>query len=457
MKSSISKIFIFFLTLFSPIHILTSTQDKNKTNAEFFFQKPIAMENMVVVSYNNRQDLEAFNYAISANKYTEKAAIGGYLPQLSLSGKALSSYDYEIIPWRNFTVELSQLILSFDGPIDQFKIAQQGTYILKTQKQELKNNIRFRTEQTFLDLKKSLLKTQLIKALEKSSGQTYDLRASQFGVGLISKPDWEKVRSAYTTQQASIENYPNDVLIARTNLERQTNEPIPVDTVSLQVKKVDTIKFKPVNYYLTKALVSRPELKGKDHMIRQAEYSEMYYKKQYLPQVSVFASVSKNKMPCQPNLLTLLDDDIQKHPTIISEWAKAIRSLRWSAGVSVDWSFDGLTNAHTGASYEEKATEFLLQKRDLELQIIENIKEIYLNVKNLLIKLKPTETKYLQTQKELEKQSKAYEVGLIKKADYSQAILDNEQAKYNLTTLKIDIRKGYQQLLFQSGYPEKFE
>ena len=445
----------------------TKLVNNNQTN-RYAFQRPITIERAVYAAHKNREDLKSFDYSILASKYDQKAALAGILPQFSMTSNANRSGGLQVLTTaglepespattdsqtafpRSLTIQLSQLIFSLDGPIDQYKITKMGTKIIESQKEQLINAIRFNTETSFYDLQKELLKNSLISALEDSSELTFDRDTASNKVGFLNRSGWLQAQATFEDNLSDITNYPNDIQIALSRLERQTNTDMDPFKVSLSMQDINRIKLKPLEYYYRKALLYRPELEEKDHRIKQAKYSELFFKKQYIPTVRVFADITKAWNPCENNLL----DNIEV-PTIADCLLANLNRnpVIWSVGVIATWSFDGLGSAHTGVAYEKHVTEFELQKRDLELQIVKNIKAVYYQLKNLFGQVRATEIQYKQSRVELDRKEQQKKVGEAAYYEVAQEKLNNKILEYALITLKIEINNLYANLLFLCGYP----
>jgi len=430
----------------------------------------ISLEQMVDVAFQNRDDLKAFDYLIKANQFGEKAAIGGYLPQVRVSfhtGKAskaetrdvaipvqfdlpseitglvpgeVSPISFEIptvagattgffFPKERITFDVSQLILSLNGPMLQRKIAQQETFISTTQQQQLENLIRFNTESAFLELKKLLLQNMEIKALKESSEITFDQSKWRNEVGFLNRSQWDFSKSTFSQEQTDVVNYPNDIQQAISKLEREANSTVDPTHIMLSLENIQNIVLESLQYYQEKAIENRPDLHEQFYRIKQAKYSERFHKNSYVPEVSFFANITKSK------------------------YSECNKPLFWNLGIRVDWALDGFANANLASKYERTRTEFILRKRDLELQILQEIRELYFLLKTLFHQLEPAQAAFKQSLTELDNQKRQYQVGLAALFEYEQAKLNARKSEFTLMSLKIDIKNNYQRLLFLCGYP----
>jgi len=460
------------LFLFSVyIRTIHTTTTHESSGTRYVFHHPITIDKAVFAAYKNREDLKAFEYTILASKYEQKAALGGALPQLSVIANAnrfggpellttaglepesaVADPDFSNFP-RSVTLEFSQLIFSLDGPIDQYKIAKMETKVLKSRREQLLNRIILSTEQTFYDLQRELLRKKLVAALENSSELTFDQDTGRNEVGFFNKSQWFQAKSEYYDNLDDVSNYPHDIQISLGRLEREADVDIDPAKISLLIPDVTKIKLKPLEYYYQKALAYRPELTEKDHRIKQAKYSEGFYKKQYIPELRVFANATKGKLPCD-NRLSNLDLRPTGSELSLRDLLPINRSpLVWQAGVVATWKFDGLGSAHRGVAYEKHVLEFELQKKDLELEIVKDVKVIYYQLTNRLGELKATEIAYEQSLVELDRRKEQRIVGQAADYEVAQAELFSRNKEFALINLKITINKLYANLLFLCGYP----
>jgi len=409
----------------------------------------IDLKESVELAHEHRSDLEGFTYIIRANWHEERAALGGYLPQIAVlveSGKSSepgpTGSGIAPLPRGSSRMEISQLIFSYDGPLLQYKIAQEETDISRAQKELLGNNIRINTENSFLRTKKILLKQKFINALYNSSQETFDQDKSRQIVGFLNKAEWDRAKFEYSQGQTEIKNYPNDIAEAISSLQRETNIQVKKENISLEYKDLDKVRLEKIGNYQKRAMTNRPDLTELDHRIAQAEYSERYNRYQYIPEISFGFTMQKNRIyDCVPETV------FEALPQFDN------KRLFWHLGLQLSWRFDGMSSFNISKKFDNLTTNFMLQKRDLELNITKDIEILYQKLTNLLNLLEPAEKKYNAAKTQENNVKKQYSVGLAPLFRYKQAQFTFKQAEFDLMTLKIDIRNNYQRLLFLCGYP----
>lgn len=409
--------------------------------------KPITLDEISKLAINNKQDLESFDYLIEANWHAERAALGAFLPQITIvvdSGKSsveelsgISQYPRESI-----TLDASQLIFSLGGPKIKYQMAKEETKIAIAQKETLKNSIRFDAEGDFLTLKKELLRNQLIKILDDSSKLTFDQYKTKEKVGFLNKAQWANSQAIFSKDQTNVTNYPSNINIATKVLERKTNIQVDPNCISLDTKNLENIKLLTQEEYLKYAMENRPDLKEKNHQITQANYSTKYYKYKYVPEIYLTTHVQKAKM-------------VQCPPAAIDTIPFDNTPLIWHVGLNATWNFDGLSNFNTSKQYDDLSTSYILKKRDIELNILKDIQALRSEIDTQIELLKPTTQKMESAKIELDNIKTQYDIGLTPLYKYKEAQLAFNQADFELTSLKIDLKINNQKLLFLCGYPQE--
>lgn len=449
-----SKFFLFYLAITIIIFCSKYSYPKQENIEQpYTLCTPFNLKTISKLAYQYRQDLESFDYLISANWHNERAALGGFLPQISIFADTGKSSDPGItgsgvapFPREWINLEISQLIFSYDGPMVQYKIAQQDTHISRTQKEQLENLIRINSETTFLELKKELLRNEVIKNLNDSSRQIFEKDTQRNNVGFFSVIQWNTAKTTYSKDQANVINYPSDVQVAISKLQRETNSAIKPCNISLDYKNIEKITLLSMEEYQKLAMQNRPDLDEQDFRIKQAEYSNEFYKYRYIPELRFGVQMRKSRLvACPPETIRTNGVDVPFENT----------PLIWHVGLQATWNFDGLSNYNTARKFQDLSSTSILQKRDLELTILKDIKVTYNQLTTLLNLLEPAQKNYITVKSELERVKKAYDVGLAALFEYKQAKLQYQQAKFDLISLKIDIRKNYQGLLFLCGFPKE--
>lgn len=409
--------------------------------------KPIKLEDIFNIAKLHRQDLKGMNYLIDSNWHAERAALGKFLPQFSISADSGKSSKEELsgisqYPKASIQFEYNQLIFSMDGPMMQYRVAKQETLISKAQKVSLENSIRINSETKFLDLKKEILRKELMDALYKSSNMTFDQSKTRKVAGFFNKVDWENANATYTKEQNDVRGYPWNLDIAVKLLEREANVDIFPGVISKSYEAIDSIKLKSEEDYFRIALANRPDLKEKELQIQKSEISSRQYKYKYVPEIRVITQVQKAKM-------------VQCPPLQVGTIPFDNKPLIWHVGLNMSWNFDGLSNYNTSKQFDDLSTGYSLQKRDLELNILKDIQALKSLIETHFWDLNTAKKEYEAAKVALDRAKVQYDAGLIALYQYEQANLNYKQKEFALISLKIDIRTSYQKMLYLCGYPSE--
>lgn len=405
--------------------------------------KQLQRNDAVEIAFKQRKDLEAFLYAEQASKYDERTALAGYLPQIQL-GAQLGKTAPDPLLSKQGTIQrcpdsmtskglsfsISQLIINGGGPIIDYKIAQESTKIVQENMQLTQNNIQLNVETAFLTMQRLLLEKTFIESRDIASKALLAQSSGKNTVGFLNESSWLASTAQYISDQSSIANYARDVETALWTLQRQTASNITLDEISLSIDDATKICLKDLNFYLTKAFQYRPNLKIQDHMIRQAQLSEKKYRNSYVPSVGFFGQASDVK------------------------FGNDTTNATWSLGIEFGWQFDGLANVHQARKSDNQEIEYVLQKKDLEIQVKQDVESAYNQVKNNIDLLKASVAQFEQADAALKLKTKQFEVGTISRIDFAQAEQSYQSTRFQLDSTKLDTRLAYQNLLFACGYPK---
>lgn len=409
-------------------------------------QQTLSRDDAVRTAYRNREDLQSFIYTQRASKNSERAALAGYLPQVQIVGhysKAspevflTDESTEQICPETTSNTDIffqfSQLVFSGGGPVLDYRIAREETRIIRSQKKELKNSIRFGAETAFLDTQKELLKENFTETRDVSSKIIFAQSSGKRAVGITRRSVWLTASAQYAEQQSEVENYKYDIGQAMATLRREINVPVSPPDIDLSLDGILAIQLESLDHYLMLAIKNRPDLKTQTHVIKQSRWTEKKYRRNYVPTIGLYARASERRLGNR----------------------EVNRFSNWFAGLEFGWSFDGLGSAHLSQQFKNQTTQSILQKRDLELRIQQEVTEAFLQTKSLMNKVKAEQFNLTKEESLLRLGQQRYQVGDSARADLAQSELDYEDAKFSLDALKINTRIAYQRLLFVCGYPKE--
>ncbi|MCK5632125.1 TolC family protein [bacterium] len=440
------KAFIFSSFFSTQAHQSISFNMPSSNSFSENYQKKLSRNDALVLAYQNRKDLKSFTYARRANKNSEYAALANYLPQVQLGfqlGKTAPGELFNFVTEqeqlcpdstsnRNSSFYISQLIYDGGSSILDYRIAKVGTKIIDNRRQDTKNIIRINVDSAFFETQKIILKKKFIEKTDKASKLFFDLNIGKNAVGFFNQAQWLSASAQYANDQSSIANYQYETQTAISSLQREIGVLVNPEEIDTCLDGITVFDLKPLEFYLHAAQRFRPDLKIQKHVIRQAKLQKKKFNRQYLPQLFAYADASDLKLGTYKS-----------------------SSSRWTMGIDIRWSFDGLASVHASRQYENTEIEERLKKRDLELQIIKNVKETYYQVKTVINFLKVARFDLEQAIAQIKIRQKEFEIGAISPSDHAQALLSLESTKFNFDTLKIDVANTYQTLLFVCGYPKE--
>lgn len=408
----------------------------------------ISRHNVAPMAHKTRKDLKAFVYAKRANKKAERAALAGYLPQIQISAEVVRAAPDVLIRYfpgqgslrktianqdttsrRGVSFSFSQLLISGGVPLFDYKIAKEGTKIIDAEERLSRNAVRLNVQNSFFNLQKLLLKNDYIFTLDESAKTVFERSSGKKLVGFLNQSEWLTAIADYSSAQSNVANYQHDILGSISDLERETGATFDVDQIDLSLDGIMAIDIKPIDNYLRLAAKYRPDLERQDYLIKQARLSEKRYNRSYIPTMSVVARATDQK------------------------WGTQYRLSSWYAGLDFSWSFDGMASAHSAEQNKNFQIERRLQKKDLQLQIKNEVKAAYYQLKNLVNQVKVAAVQFEQQEANLGLQRTQHKVGNLSTSGHMQAERDYEKTKFDVASLKIDMASAYQQLLFVCGYP----
>ena len=400
----------------------------------------VTLDDAIAFALTHRSSLNDLMFASKSQRNNALAALSGYLPQISIYSRFLSAKD-RAIPKNQQYIYIDQLLFSFAGPVEQYRIEKIGSHIAELGALFHSDEIRYETENSFFNL--YLLQTLIAPVSTFEIAATAQLRKAELSndQGLLNSFLFEKERGSYGYALSKIFNYEEQMTISKTNLTRalQAEQPVLIDMTNARYaisETLNTITHLPYDedFFKEAAHNLRKDLAIKDQEIAQHAQLKQLKEKSYLPSASLYADIATG----QPAL------------------AVGLRQLPgnfWQAGIQFNWNFDGLGNVHRAAAEEASLQAAIFAKRDKELSIEQEVSNAYHELQQLKKELDANCTD--QSPEELFlQQKKRYEVGDISETEYKQALYEWNKAQYDVHNLEVKTVLKYKELLFKSGYPQ---
>lgn len=417
--------------------------NKTETKPENKIKKitTLNMNQAVQMAYEYKPILKALKFAIKASREDEKKALAGYFPQITfqdtiytskgaiadVTGGVVSAGGINVE--NNFSVQASQLVYSFAGPLESRRIARKGTEIAQYTEEQQKDLVRYNVEVSFLQSWILQKKNELIKSLNDSSIENIKKAEHQNKLSLLGKNDWLKDASGYAQNQATVFYYSDELNNAQSQLEYLIGKQFEGDaeTINLEWDSNQEIKLESLENYYEKALKSRKELKEKQKEIELQSESQSFYKKTYLPSINLSGNVVRN-----------------------AGVSSSIINLNFNWAIS-----DGGANFHESNKANANKLKAILEKDELTKQIKYDVQKAYYDLSTLLKQLTAKNIQLSQAQNEFNLNELQFNVGLISKVDFENSKLNWETQKFDWLTLKISTAIKERELSFACGYPNK--
>lgn len=399
----------------------------------------VTLDDAIAFALSHRSSLNDLLFASKSQRNNALAALSGYLPQISVYSRFLAAKD-RAIPKNQQYIYIDQLLFSFAGPVEQYRIEKLGSHITELGALFHSDEIRYETEISFFNLYLLQARIAPVSTFELSIAAQLQKTVLSNKQGLLSSFLFEKEHADYDYGMSAIFGYEEQITIANTNLTRalEAEQPFLIDMTNARstIKTtLDTIAHLPYDeaFFIEAAQNLRKDLAIKDQEIERFARLKQLKEKSYLPSASLYADIATG----QPAL------------------AVGLRQLPgnfWQAGIQFNWNFDGLGNVHRAAAQEASLQAAIFAKRDKEFSINKEVSNAY----NELLQLKKELAVTCSDQSPEElflQQKKRYEVGDLSETDYKQAVYEWEKAQFGVRDLEVKTVLKYKELLFKSGYP----
>lgn len=337
---------------------------------ESSFKGQVTLDDAIAFAHTHRSSLSDRMFSSKSQRNNALAALSGYLPQIGVTSRFLSAKD-RALPKNQQYIYFDQLLFSFAGPVEQYRIEKVGSHIADLAALFHRDEIRYETENAFFNL--YLLQTRIapVSSFEISTTALLQKAELSNNQGLLNSFLIEKERGDYRYALSNIFKYEEQVTISKTNITKalEAEQPFVIDMINARFAlktALDTITHLTNDelFFKEAARNLRKDLAIKDQEIKQLTQLKQFQEKSYLPSASLYASIETG----QPAL------------------AVGLRQLPgnfWQAGIQFHWNFDGLGNVHRAAAEEASLQAAIFAKRDKELSIEQEVSNAYHELQQL--------------------------------------------------------------------------
>lgn len=406
----------------------------------------IPFSDLASITYANRPSLQAYIEDVHRNAELEKKELALAFPQISVSGLAAKT-DFQALlelpyPARQVKFGVNQLIWSFAGPLQQYRIQRTTTNVSEQAERYHRLAIRQESEQTFLDALLLVRYENYIKALDISSRSVFGEAINQNRIGFLSDPQWKQTESDFAVAQKTVFRYQDDLRRSFSFLERALSIPLLIE-VRNEIPRLLTdhglLKFEVASLenYLEYAIHLRPDLAGKAWEVDRAEKTSSFLMNTYAPTINFSFNVTRFNFDTRAEGI--------------------IKQLTFQLAISASWNFDSFSNAHEASAVEAETISAKMAQLDLSLAIQRDVKAAYYDLQALLKEVDAEKVTYVAAEALYITQKHQFEVGQISEVEFTVAETDWKNAQYTLDQRSITAEKKYRELLFNCGYPPELE
>jgi len=390
----------------------------------------LTLAKSVDMALQNRPSLKAFKFEIDTQETLAKKALSGYLPQIV--GTTSTAYVHHKKGLNeNLALELSQLLYSFSGPLDEYKITKKDISIAKYSKESHEHLIRNQVENFFLKTWIIRKKINFIKSLEKASKERFKKETNKKEVDLLNKDEWLKAQAIYAKEDYDVSSYTDQLKSIQKSLEYYVGQKLFYPETKLFWNFRTPVNLENLSTSYKKAFKFRPEIKSKEEEIEKARLQSNFYIKQYLPSLSLKGSAAYNKQTLSP-----------------------ISSYR-QIGVQADWNlFDGLSSKHASDASNAQKIKAMMEKEDIVQKIKLEVEQEYYKLTTLLkdLKAKTAAIPFYKNRFLLNKQE--FGIGMLSYVELEIAKQDWEKAIFDWLEVRVAVEIKKKDLDFVTGYPK---
>jgi hypothetical protein len=406
----------------------------------------IPFSDLAAITYANRPSLQSYIEQIHQSAELEKKELALAFPQISVSGLAAKT-DFQALlelpyPARQVTFGVNQLLWSFAGPLQQYRIQKTTTNVNEQAERYHRIVIRQESEQTFLDSLLYVRYQDYIKALDVSSRSVFAEAINQNRIGFLSDPQWKQTEADFAVAQKTIFRYQDDLRSSFSFLERALSIPLLVE-VRNEIPRLLTdhglLKFEiiPLEKYLEYAIHLRPDIAGKAYEVDRAEKIGSLLMHKYAPVLHFSFNVTRFNFDTRAEGI--------------------IKQLTFQLAITANWQFDSFLSAHEASAAEADAIAAKMEQLDLCLAIQRDVKSSYYDLQSLIKEVDAEKVNYVAAETLFIAQKHQFEIGQISEVEFTVAETNWKLAQYNLDQKSINAEKKHRELLFNCGYPLELE
>ena len=456
MKSYIHYYVIIFALVFYNCNAIHFEFANKKTRS-------LHIEQAVQTGFKKRTALKALQFSTKSKTELKREALSGYLPQLSFN--SFTRLSKNVSGFRSIiNFKASQLVYSFSGPLDFYKIAKKDEHAAKLTELLFQDRLRHDIERTFLLSWLTQKQYKQSVTLAYSAHSTFERDKNMQKQQLLNKDNWLKSKATYAQNTTTASLLEQDLSILQGNLEqrigvifeghlniaaqRSCKEDSPSSCIQTELllsctnkplflcwSPRNSIRLKSLGYYKNQALKHRKELQIKDQEIKREVYIKRFHRNSYLPTISIEGLLSRDDVVATAAI---------QGPTIISQ----------VAGINISWDiFDGMSRHYKAESAHANMMHLRMERHDMKTIIIDEVTTTHNQEKILIKQLNAQTAQLIKAHNDFILKKQKFDIGLIAKPDLDSACFEWENEKFEWLKIRVDSEIGMKNLLLTTGYP----
>ena len=439
---------------------------------------PLSLDSLIAIGNQYNPGVRQAGFDTQLNKIGNLAAIGNFLPQISL-GASFSENHFENPTYINSDGSVSTYpttIVSSELAIDDFGDVYQRVdtisigvpegktrsssynvsaslsvfeggrriFLYRYARNQAKIN-----ELSLLDAQKNLARSiaqqvvsvlstqkllELNKKLRDQRKDAYDLAKARFDVGAVTELDVLQAEIELGSAENSIRSTQRDLQAQRETLNQLLGIDLRSSYPIAEAEDITPYQF-DVDQLIESADKHRTDLEIAVRQINQAKYNLNASRSDYLPRITIGATRSRSEQSGAAESFTL--DPRNKNT---SYW------------LSASWNiFDGFAREYNIASNKVARNRALESERDLRLSIEKSVRDAYSNLATVYDQMQTTERNRDLAERTLNLERERYRLGATSalalrdaQVTYAQAETDNlsKQLEYQSTLIALELAVG---------------
>jgi outer membrane protein TolC len=400
------------------------------------------------MAFKDRSSIQAQCTLIRRQHNLAWAELSGYFPQVQVIAAPWLRSKENLFD-NNFTfVGIRQLLWSFSGPLDRYKIEKRNECIAQLTQDLEYDKVQLEARVSFLDVWLSHKKKAAISLLDASSRKEFERATNAYEVGLISTSSWLGFSAIKSEAQAAVQQYPHERNRFAFALDRAVEQKMydSIDDYSAEEYMnavLMQVSSHTLDYYTANARSNRKELLIKQQEIERECQLRKLYLRSYLPDISFFSFITNN------GIIPVLTENLER--VIPSQFRKF--NTFWALGIAFGWQFDGLGNVFRASASKADVMAKELERKDLEQQINLEVQTAHEEMQELHEAFRAQQERLKSAQQDFELQSYQFKVGNLSQVDFETAQYRVEEERLKTDELKVRVSQKHEELMFKSGYP----